>query len=135
MAVASIPEQFVEFGIRNEEFIDLVVGEFFMKLVKFGGAIILGVAAASEAKDAVVDVLTKTFGKHQPTKTMAPMTLTEVAADISDIETNELDSTPDVDKQLFTQDVFEDPAAASVTDKIDKCEALVFFSYRYYYYY
>ena len=42
----------------------------------------------------------------------------DMIVDISDIETNELDDKPDDDDN-------DDPAIASVTDKIAKCEALV----------
>ena len=102
--------------IRNEEHIDLNVGEQVVKVLTFGGATILGASVASEATDAVVEVLIKFSGKRQQT---------DMTVDIRDIEINELDGTFDVDRKLFTQDVHDDPAIVSVTDKIAKCEALV----------
>ena len=115
MKASPTTAEYVDTGIRNMEFVDHLVGELIMQVVKIGGGTILGAMAANEAKDAVVEVLTKTFSKQK-----------ETTPDLSAIETDEFDDTPNK-QQLFALEDKQDEqdiATTSVTYRRAKYEAL-----------
>ena len=128
MAMGKSPE-FIEPGIRKEEFVEITIGDSLLRVTLASLATILGVAAAAEAKEALVEALMEKFGKYQSTTTdttIADEDSAESITGINDIETNESDGSPDANKQFF-KDVGvedEDVATKSVTFKKAKFEAL-----------
>ena len=119
MAMEGSPEQYIEPGIRNvniEEFVEITVGGTLLGVTLASLATILGVAAAGEAKEALVEALAQRFGKYQSeSKVLAvkDKDSEESIIGINDIETNELDGSPDASKQLFKDVEAEDEDVAT----------------------
>ena len=119
-AASASPDVFVEAGIRNEEFMDIMVGEQIIKVCIVGAAGIVGASALGEAKDVLVDTLTNTFGKYKSDN----ITTDSEAISINDIEDNEFDGSPNAQTALDFKDTEgEDAAAKSFDNKKAKWEA------------
>ena len=118
-AAAATPGQdFARPGMMDHEMIELTVGGIIVKVGLTADVGLLGATAMGEAKDAVVENLTKVFGKYNDIR--------KNTTELSDIQQNSLDGTPDTSKQLLFDkcDEDKDAAEASVTDKRAKFEAL-----------
>ena len=98
---------FVPLGILHEEFVEITVGNTLLKVGLVGVASPLGVSVLSESVEVMAQKLTDVFGKHQINKDALALTDQPTI----DIETNELDGTPDATTK------FDDIASASVTYK------------------
>ena len=119
MPSASPAQAYIEPSIRNEEYIDVSVGDQIVKVVFIGAASIVGATALSEAKDALVTTLTNTFGKYKDTQPDDNILC------IKNVPENDFeDVIPDAKKLDFQEANDGDAAAASFTDKQAKFEAL-----------
>ena len=127
-AAASLGEDFVPSGMANFETFEMSIGGVMVRIGLAAAGGFLGAAALSEAKeatpdiaavqDAIVEKLTKVFGKYQKEQDSS----TTINGELSDIQENDLDGTPD--RLRLDDDEQTDPATASVTDKRTNFEAL-----------
>ena len=107
-------EKFVEPGIKTMETIEINVGETIIKIGIAGAMGIIGATAFGEAKEAIIDKLTEKCGKYQ-NGTSNEEVFTEPS--INDIQTNDLDGTPEAQKTLVLNDDDDDVAIICFTTK------------------
>ena len=123
-AAASPAEEYVQSGVKNMRMPGqtVKVGDVIFNIGVVSAAGFVGAVTLAEAKEMVVEKLTKTFGKYQDTG--------NENSELSDIQQNALDDSPvqplpeDTSKKpLFEHEDGPDPATASVTDKRTTIEA------------
>ena len=114
-------EEYVRAAMADYQVEEIDIGGVMVKIGLAAAGGIVGASALSEAKyaakEVVVEKFTQMFGKYQ--KEHDAITTNE---DLSDIQENDLDGTPDRPRPI--DDDQTDPAIASVTDKVTKFEAL-----------
>ena len=114
-------EEFAKLGMLNYEPIEINVGETIIRVSIAGAVGLMGATALGEAKVAIAQKLTETFGKYQNN---TEDSFTE-NSDINEIQQNDLDGTPDAQEHIMFHDYDEDDVAtSSETHERAKFEAL-----------